>query len=83
MDVVVGVHHDVWVPFVANDGREQGVVKERDDGPRADVGLDHGIVDLRLVEETSEFVVVVLPHDVDVVLAVDVQGRPIAVLGAA
>ena len=82
LDVIVGVHHDVRVPFVADDGGEQGVVKERDDGARADVGLNHGIVDLRLIEEAPEFVVVVLPNDVDVVLAVDVQGRPIAVLRA-
>ena len=36
---------------------------------------------MRLVEEFSKFVVVVFPNDVNVVLAVDINGGPVAVLG--
>ena len=44
--------------------------------------MNHGVVDLRLVEEFSELIVVVFPNDVNVVLAVDVKGWPIAILRA-
>ena len=71
------------VALVTDDGRQEGVVKEGDDGAGANVRLNHGVVDLRLVEETTEFVVVVLPNDVNVVLAVDVESRPVPVLRAA
>ena len=63
-----------------DDGRQQTVVKECDRSTVADVRLNHRVVDLGLVEEFSEFVIVVLPNDVNVVLAVDVDGWPISVL---
>ena len=69
--------------LVSDNRCQQGVVKERDNGARTDVGLNHRVVDLRLVEEAPEFVVVVLPDDVNVVLTVDVKGGPISVLRAA
>ena len=83
LDVVVGVNDHIGVALVPDDGRQEGVIEQGDNGTGADVGLNHGVVDLGLVEETTEFVVVVLPHDVDVVLAVDVKSRPVSVLRAA
>ena len=83
LNVVVGVNDHVGVALVTDDGCQEGVVKEGDNGTGADVRLNHGVVDLRLVEETAEFVVVVLPHDVNVVLAVDIEGGPVSVLRAA
>ena len=68
---------------MTDDGGEQGVIEQRDGRSRTDVRLNHGIVDLGLVEETTEFVVVVFPNDVNVVLTVDVDGWPISVLRAA
>ena len=65
---------------MADDGRQQGVIKQGDDGTRADVGLNHGVIDLGLVEKSTKFVVVVLPDNVNVVLAVDVKSGPVSVL---
>ena len=80
LNIIVGVNDNVWVPLVPDDGRDKSVIKERDDSARADVRLNHGVVDLWLVKETAQFVVVVLPNDVNVVLTVNVEGRPVAVL---
>ena len=81
LNVIVGINDNIWVPLVANDGCEEGVIKESDGCTRTDVGLNHGVVDLRLVEETPQFVVVVLPNDVNVVLTVDIERGPVSVLG--
>ena len=83
MDVIVRINHDIGVAFVPDDGRQKGVIEQRDDGAGANVRLNHGVVDLGLVEKSAKFVIVVLPHDVNVVLAVDVEGGPISVLRAA
>ena len=80
LNVVVGVDNHIGVALVADDGRQQGVIKQGDNGARADVGLNHGVVDLGLVEKSTKFVVVVLPDDVNVVLAVDVKSGPVSVL---
>ena len=82
LNVVVCIHYNIWVPFVPNDWGEQGVVKESDNGSCGWVRLKHAVVNLRLVEETIEFVIGVLPYDVGVSLAVQINGWPVAVLGA-
>ena len=83
LDVVVGINDDIWVSLVSDDWGEEGVVKERDHSTGSNVWLDHGVVDLWLVEETSQLIIVVLPHNVNVVLAVNIEGGPVTVLGSA
>ena len=59
---------------------QEGVLEECKDGSTTELWLNHGVVDLRLVEELLQFVIGVLPSDVKVALTIDVNGWPIAVL---
>ena len=82
MHIVVGVNDHIGVALVADDGCKKRVVEQGHNGTGANVWLNHGVVDLGLVEETTELVIVVLPNDVHVVLAVNVESGPIPVLRA-
>ena len=65
---------------MTNDWGQQGVVKQGYDSTTTEIRLDHGVVNLWLVEIPVEFVEIVLPNNVNVVLAVDVQRRPVSIL---
>ena len=68
---------------MTDDRSEKRVIEVGDDGPRADIWAKHGVVDLRLIEETTQFVIGIFPDNVDTALAVDIDCRPVAVLCAA
>ena len=64
-----------------SDNRSQECVfEEGEDRSAAELGLNHGVVDLRLVEELLQLIVGILPSDVEVTLTVNINGWPVTVL---
>ena len=59
---------------------QERVFEECEDRSAIELRLNHGVVDLRLVEELLQLSVGILPSDVEVALTVNVNGWPVTVL---
>ena len=81
LDQIVGINDDVWMAFVTDDRCKECVFEEGQHRASIVFRLNHRVVDLRLIEELLQFIVGILPSNVEVALAVNVDGRPVTILG--
>ena len=66
--------------FVTDNRRKECVFEEGQYRSSIVFRLNHRVVDLRLIEELLQFIVGILPSNVEVALAVNVDGRPVTIL---
>ena len=77
---IVSVDCYIGVTLVAYDRGQQGVVDRCYRFPSRQIDLQHRIINLRLLVEFIQLFVGILPDNVSVVLRVDVNRRPVAIL---
>ena len=65
---------------MSDDRSQERVFEECEDCPAAKLRLNHGVVDLGLIEELLQLIVGILPSDVEIALAVNSDGWPVTVL---